>query len=166
MERRARLSVLRPATTADLDALVALARHPEVAGAIATDAADGLASALDDELGELLAIERDGALVGAVRWALVNRRSRIADVRTLMLDPSARGRGLATAAVRELVARLFEERALHRVEAEVYGFNIAAQRVFERAGFVREGVRRRAYDRAGGWQDGVRFGVLADELRD
>ena len=153
-------------TTADVDALVALARDPEVVGAIATDAGDGLASALDDELGELLAIERDGALVGAVRWALVNRRSRIADVRTLMLDPSARGRGLATAAVRELVARLFEERALHRVEAEVYGFNIAAQRVFERAGFVREGVRRRAYDRAGGWQDGVRFGVLADELRD
>jgi RimJ/RimL family protein N-acetyltransferase len=36
--------------------------------------------------------------------------------------------------------------------------------VFERAGFVREGVRRRAYDRAGGWQDGVFFGLLAEEL--
>jgi RimJ/RimL family protein N-acetyltransferase len=35
--------------------------------------------------------------------------------------------------------------------------------VFERAGFMREGVRRRAYDRAGAWQDGVSFGLLADD---
>jgi RimJ/RimL family protein N-acetyltransferase len=153
--------MLRPARAADLDALVALARHPDVAGTLATDAADGLASALD--AGELVAIEHAGRLVGGIRWVVVNRRSRIADVRTLMLDPAARGRGLATAALRELVARLFDERGLHRLEAEVYGFNTAAQRVFERAGFVREGVRRRAYDRAGGWQDGVRYGLLADE---
>ena len=38
----------------------------------------------------------------------------------------------------------------------MYGFNHAAQRVFERAGFIREGVRCRAYDREDGWQDGIR----------
>jgi RimJ/RimL family protein N-acetyltransferase len=155
--------VLRPAERADVDALIALASHPEIAGTLATDAASGLAAALDDDAGELLAIEVDGALVGAVRWVLVNRRSRIADIRTLMLDPGARGRGLAVAAVRELVDRLFGEKGLHRIEAEVYGFNHAAQRVFDRAGFVQEGTRRRAYDRAGGWQDGIRYGLLADD---
>jgi RimJ/RimL family protein N-acetyltransferase len=123
-----------------------------------------LAAALGEEGGELLAIEHDGALVGAVRWVLVNRRSRIADVRTLMLDPSARGKGVATAAVRELAARLFAARGLHRLEAEVYGFNVPARRVFERAGFVHEGVRRSAYDRAGDWQDGVRFGLLDEDF--
>jgi hypothetical protein len=66
--------------------------------------------------------------------------------------------------MRELAARLFAPRGLHRLEAEVYGFNEAAQRVFERAGFVEEGVRRRAYDRAGRRQDGVRFGLLAEEF--
>jgi aminoglycoside 6'-N-acetyltransferase len=156
--------VLRPALAGDLDALIALARDPEIAGSLSTDAADGLAAALDDDAGELLAIEVDGALVGAVRWVLVNRRSRIADVRTLMLDPAVHGRGLATVAVRELAARLFAARGLHRLEAEVYGFNESAQRVFDRAGFVREGARRRAYDRAGAWQDGVRFGLLAEEF--
>ena len=156
--------MLRPAGAADLSVLVSLARAREVAETLSTDAADGLAAAIDDPAGELLAIERDGAVVGGVRWVLVNRRSRIADVRTLMLDPAARGRGLATEAVRELAARLFEQRDVHRIEAEVYGFNTAAQRVFERVGFVREGARRRAYDRAGGWQDGIRFGLLADEF--
>ncbi len=157
--------MLRPAEPADVDALVALARHPDVAGTLATDAADGLATTLDDDAaGELLVIEHDGAVVGGVRWVLVNRRSRIADIRTLMLDPAARGRGLAVAAVRELAARLFAARGLHRLEAEVYGFNVPARRVFERAGFVYEGVRRRAYDRDGDWQDGVRFGLLAEEF--
>jgi RimJ/RimL family protein N-acetyltransferase len=156
--------MLRPAAPADIDQLVALAHHPDVAATLATDAAAGLATALDDDAGELLVIEHDDVLVGGVRWVLVNRRSRIADLRTLMLDPAARGRGLAVAAVRELAGRLFAARGLHRLKAEVDGFNVPARRVFERAGFVYEGVRRRAYDRNGDWQDGVRFGLLDEEF--
>ena len=156
--------VLRSATGADLEALLVLARRPEVAASVSTDAPAGIAAALDDHEGELLVIEHAGAPAGGVRWELSNHRSRIAEIRTLMIDPAFRGRGLATRAVLELVTRVFEERGLHRIEAEVYGFNTPAQRMFERAGFTREGVRRRAYHRAGDWQDGVRFGLLADEL--
>lgn len=156
--------MLRPAGVDDLPRLKALAVDPAVGDTLSTDAAVQLAVTDDGEAGELLVIEDRGQVVGGVRWVRVNRRSRIADVRTLMLDPAAQGRGLATTAVRELAARLFERHGLHRIEAEVYGFNLPARRVFERAGFTQEGVRRRAYDRAGGWQDGVCFGLLAEEL--
>jgi RimJ/RimL family protein N-acetyltransferase len=155
--------VLRLATTGDLEGLTALARREDVARTLATDAPEQLAAALVDATGELLVIEDAGEVVGAVRWLLVNRRSRIADIRSLMLEPAARGRGLATDAIRELCDHLFRERWLHRLEAEVYGFNASGQRVFERAGFVREGVRRRAYDRQDGWHDGIRYGLLSDE---
>jgi RimJ/RimL family protein N-acetyltransferase len=155
--------MLRPATPADLPLLTALARREDVARTLATDAPETLAEALADPAGELLAIEHEGAVVGAVRWVLTNRRSRIADIRTLMLAPEARGRGVATEAIRELCDHLFRDRWLHRLEAEVYGFNHSGQRVFERAGFVHEGVRRRAYDRQDGWQDGVRYALLSDE---
>jgi RimJ/RimL family protein N-acetyltransferase len=156
---------LRTAARNDLAPLTALARHPDVAGFLATDAADRLGEALEAarEDGELLVIEHAGTPVGAVRWALVNRRSRIADIRALMLDPSARGRGLGGAALRQLTDRLLGERGLHRLEAEVYGFNHAALRTFERAGFTREGARRRAYDRHGDWQDGIRFGLVSED---
>ena len=53
---------------------------------------------------------------------------------------------------------------MHRIEAEVMGINDAARRVFERAGFVHEGTRRRAYDRHGAWQDGIRYGLLPEDL--
>ena len=155
--------MLRLATTEDLERLTALARRDDVARTLATDAVEQLTEALEDATGELLVIEVGGEVVGAVRWVLVNRRSRIADIRSLMLEPAARGRGIATAALRELCDHLFRERWLHRLEAEVYGFNAGGQRAFERAGFVREGVRRRAYDREDGWQDGIRYGLLSDE---
>jgi len=155
--------MLRRATTDDLERLTTLARREDVARTLATDAVEQLSEALADATGELLVIEVGGEVVGAVRWVLINRRSRIADIRSLMLEPAARGRGIATAAIRELIDHLFRERWLHRLEAEVYGFNRSGQRVFERAGFVHEGVRRQAYDREDGWQDGVRYALLSDE---
>jgi len=152
--------MFRPATPKDLEALVELAQLPEIARTLATNAVDSLR----DDTGELLAIEHHNQLAGGVRWTLVNRRSRIADIRTLMIDPAHTGHGLATRVVRELSRRLIIDHDIHRIEAETYGFNEAAKHVFLRAGFTQEGVRRAAYDRHGGWQDGARFGLLSHEL--
>jgi RimJ/RimL family protein N-acetyltransferase len=52
------------------------------------------------------------------------------------------------------------------VQLEVYGFNGPGLRTFERAGFVREGARRKAYRRHGEWQDGVLFGLIREDLDD
>jgi RimJ/RimL family protein N-acetyltransferase len=48
----------------------------------------------------------------------------------------------------------------HRLELEIYGFNERAMRHAERAGFVREGVKRKAYWRHGEWVDGVLYGLI------
>jgi RimJ/RimL family protein N-acetyltransferase len=154
---------LRPATDADLEPLIALAQRPEIARTLARGAAETLADALAADSGELLVIEHAGGFAGGVRWLLTNRRSRIAEIRTLMLDPAVQRRGLAVPVVRALCDRLFDTHAIHRVEAEVMGINDAARRVFERVGFVHEGTRRRAYDRHGAWQDGVSYGLLVEE---
>jgi RimJ/RimL family protein N-acetyltransferase len=81
-----------------------------------------------------------------------------------MIDPEHRGQRLAERAVRLLSTHLIRELGYHRVQLEVYGFNGLAQRVFERAGFVREGARRRAYRRHGEWHDGVLYGLIAEDL--
>lgn len=152
---------LRAATEADLAWVRELARDESVAPSLSTTAADGLSDAL--AAGELwIALTADGRRAGAVHVATINRRSRIADVRTLMVHPEARGRRLGAAILRA-VARAAFARGVHRLEGEVYGFNEPALRSFDAAGFTREGVRRQAYDRHGAWQDGVRFGLLADD---
>jgi RimJ/RimL family protein N-acetyltransferase len=66
--------------------------------------------------------------------------------------------------VQTAAQQLIDHRDMHRIQLEVYGDNDAAQRAFERAGFRREGTRRRAYWRRDAWQDGVLYGLLADEL--
>ena len=152
---------LRAASAADLPWVEELARHVAVAASLSTTATDGLADAI--AAGELRIAERGfGRRVGAVRVATVNRRSRIAAVRTLMVHPDARGQRLG-AAILQAVARDAFARGIHRLEAEVYGFNEPALRTFDAAGYTREGVRRRAYDRHGTWQDGIQFGLLADD---
>jgi RimJ/RimL family protein N-acetyltransferase len=153
---------LRAATAADLAWVERLATGEDVKPFLAPGAAVALPDAL--ARGELLVAEDDaGAPVGAVRAVVTNHRSRIAAIRTLMIDPAARGRGLGVAVIRAVVDDLVTGRGMHRVEAEAYGFNAAALRAFAAAGFTREGTRRRAYDRHGAWQDGVAFGLLADD---
>ena len=92
---------------------------------------------------------------GAVSFSVVNRRSRVARVSGFALVVEIRGRGVGDLAAHLLQRHLIFDLGLHRVELECYRFNARAIRSAERAGYVREGVRRRAYWRHGEWVDGV-----------
>ena len=109
-------------------------------------------------------VEVDEERAGVMAFDVANRRSRIAYLHAIMLEPRFRGRGLATAATRLLMRHLVFDLDYHRVQLEVYAFNDAALRHFERAGFVREGVRRKAYRRHGGWVDGINYGIVREDL--
>lgn len=166
---------LRPAREDDVAYLVELAASDEVepylAGVSPWGAEDvradvGRARA-EPEAGARLVLEIEEAdgwrPAGGLGWAVQNRRSRIVHLYGVMLDPSERGRGTAERVVRLLAAHLLDDCGYHRVQLEVYGFNERAQRLFERAGFVREGAKRKAYWRHGAWHDGVMFGLVADD---
>jgi RimJ/RimL family protein N-acetyltransferase len=159
---------LRPAGPDDAAPLAALLTHPSAAAYLRarTDAEAELRAELaaaDRATGERLLILDGDEVAGTLTWRLVNRRSRIAELSEVVVAPQARGRGLAVAAVRELCRRLFDDAGVHRIQLETFGDNEAARRAFLRAGFVQEGVRRRAYWRREAWQDGVLYGLLSDE---
>src|SRR5215472_661505 len=69
------------------------------------------------------------------------------------LNQADNGRGLATAAVREIVDVGFTELRLHRIQAGTLPHNIASQRVLEHNGFTRIGLARSYLCIAGEWQD-------------
>jgi RimJ/RimL family protein N-acetyltransferase/ketosteroid isomerase-like protein len=100
---------------------------------------------------------------GVMGFELRNRRSRIAHLGNLAIHPDFRGRHLADEAARLLQDHLLDDLGFHRLELEIYGFNDRALRHAERAGFVREGVRRKAYWRHGEWVDGVLFGLVRED---
>ena len=113
----------------------------------------------------LLVIESDsGEPVGGLALTLINARSRICDISRVMVDPDRRRSGIALAAIGQACRHALHDHGMHRIQAECYGDNPVAHSLFERAGFTREGCRRRAYWRRGGWLDGILFGLLAEEL--
>ncbi|WP_435820522.1 GNAT family N-acetyltransferase [Micromonospora purpureochromogenes] len=82
------------------------------------------------------------------------------------LLPEARGRGLATRAVRLLADWAFGPVSLARLWAGTAPDNAGSQRVLERAGFRREGLLRgRLPGRDGDRADAVLYALLADDPR-
>jgi len=109
-------------------------------------------------------IEVDGERAGVMGFEERSEAQRIAHLGGLAIHPTFRGRRIADDAARLLQRYLFEELGFHRLELACYGFNERAIRHAERAGFVREGVKRRAYLRHGEWQDAVQFGLLREDF--
>jgi len=97
-------------------------------------------------------------------FQVANRRSRIANLGSLAVHPRFRGRRLADEAARLFQRHLLDDLGYHRLQLEIYGFNERALRHADRAGFVKEGVRRKAYDRHGEWVDGVIYGLVPEDL--
>ncbi|MDA7414923.1 GNAT family N-acetyltransferase [Xenophilus arseniciresistens] len=80
------------------------------------------------------------------------RASHVALLRTLAVDPDAQGQGIARAMVEDALLHLRAD-GVRRVELYAEADNPRALRFYERLGFVREGLLRGFYRRAGEAQD-------------
>jgi [ribosomal protein S5]-alanine N-acetyltransferase len=78
------------------------------------------------------------------------------------LDQASGGRGLATAAVRDITRLAFAELGLHRIQADTLVDNVPSQRVLARTGFVRMGLAPSYLKIAGRWQDCILHQLVND----
>jgi RimJ/RimL family protein N-acetyltransferase len=163
---------IRRARLDDVDFLVELFTHEDVEpflAAIRPKDAESVRGEIERSEAEpdafgVFVIEVDGARAGTMRFELVNRRSRIADLGGLAVHPDFRGGRVSDEAARKFQRHVIHDLGFHRVQMEIYGFNERAMRHAERAGFTREGVRRKAYWRNDEWVDGVLYGLIAEDL--
>ncbi len=172
-------AVLRPFDGGDLPAMAEAIADPEVGrltGSVNSSAQRADEGFDEDRLREwystrnaqadrldLAIVDRgSGECVGEVvlnEWEPENASCNF----RILIGPRGRDRGLGTEATRLILAHAFDTAGLHRVSLEVYAFNPRAQRAYEKAGFVREGVRRDALRFDGGFVDSVLMSVLAPE---
>ena len=59
----------------------------------------------------------------------------------------------------------FEELKLHRLELNVYSFNPRAEKVYLKAGFKREGIRRDAIMDGNNYADDILMAILESDWR-
>lgn len=79
------------------------------------------------------------------------------------VDVAHQGRGVATAAVRAVLAVAFDELGLHRVQAGTLVHNHASRRVLAKNGFAEIGLAPRYVRIAGRWQDHLLHQRLTDD---
>ncbi|MET8976298.1 GNAT family protein [Streptomyces sp. NPDC004539] len=166
------LTVLRPFTEADAEGMAVLLDDPEVirfTGASPNPLGPeflrswyGSRAAQADRLDLAVTDRASGELVGEVVLNEWDPEARSCTFRT-MLGPRGRGRGLGTEATRLIVGYGFDRIGLHRIGLEAYAFNSRALRVYEKVGFVREGIRREIELKDGEWVDEVLMAVLEGE---
>jgi RimJ/RimL family protein N-acetyltransferase len=167
---------LRRATRDDADFLVELATHDDVdpfLAAVRPRDRDALLDEIERSLAEpedsgrfVIEVEEDGnwRRAGVMGFDVFNRRSLIANLGGLAVHPDFRGRHLADDAARAFQRHLLLDLGYHRLQLEIYGFNERAIKHAERSGFVREGIKRKAYWRHDEWVDSVLFGLLREDL--
>lgn len=166
---------LRALTEADLDALYALYRQPEVAE---YSDADPLTSM--EEAEELLAyfqeayaeraqarwgivLKQTSALIGACAIFGFDMQHRRAEI-GYELSSAYWGQGIMAEALRPMLAYSFTALDLHRIEAIVTPENTRSARLLEKLGFRHEGtLRQRFFFHDRFWDDAF-YGVLKGEF--
>lgn len=164
--------VLRPYNDSDAAQLVAIADDPLIAKNM-TDrfphpytlsaARDWIAYASYEQPVPLnLAIDQHGYLlggIGLIRGTL--ERSHSAEV-GYWLGRKYWGQGIATEALIQMTKWAFGALGIERVTLQVYEWNPASMRVAEKAGFVFEGLQRRAVKKQGQSVDVRLYAKLKD----
>jgi len=105
----------------------------------------------------------DGRFLGGCGLNALDPLHRLANL-GYWVRASATGRGVATAAVRQLAAWAFAHTELSRLEIVVAATNTASLRVAERAGAVREGLLRQRLHVHGIAHDAVLFSIVRGDV--
>jgi len=95
----------------------------------------------------------------------IHERHRSGYFQIYIGEPNARGRGLGEQALRAVLRAAFEDHGLHRVWLHTFADNARAEALYQKVGFLLEGVEREAL-----WMDGAfvsqrRWSLLAHEWR-
>lgn len=112
-----------------------------------------------------LLLDPTGRIVGESVINEIDWDLRKANYRVAIFSPEHRGKGLGTWMARRACEVAFGELGLHRLELDVYSFNLMAQRAYEKAGFRREGVLRDAVRDGERYADDVLMAILEEDFR-
>ncbi|MFL5961225.1 MAG: GNAT family N-acetyltransferase [Gaiellaceae bacterium] len=115
-----------------------------------------------DRSRDAFAIVEGGDFLGLALAPRIEDEERTAEL-GYVVSPAARGRGVATEALRQLTDWAFAEREMLRLELLISVENVASKRVAERCGYVREGVLRSLHVKQGLREDTELWSRLATD---
>jgi [ribosomal protein S5]-alanine N-acetyltransferase len=164
---------LRPWTLNDLEWLAQNGNNPAVSRNMtdsfpnpykADSAIAFVTAAMAEKPTCIFAIEIDGEIAGSIGLhpqADVKRKNAELGY---WLAEQFWGRGIASEAVKEMLNYSFQNFDIQRVFARPFGFNLASQRVLEKAGFKLEYRLKDGFFKNNNFTDELIYSVLRDEF--
>ena len=101
----------------------------------------------------------DSELYGTLIISKIDWKNRTCGL-DIKLSDESRGKGIGTESVTLAVDYIFEQLNLNRVEVKILDYNVASQRIFEKLGFVKEGILRDSIFKNGKYNDLFVYGLL------
>lgn len=163
---------LRPLDKADAPCFVTWMNDPDVRQTLLTHRPIALAweeeflerAAKSDQDIVLGIVDRaSDKLIGATGLHHFDQRSRHVGFGITIGDKEEWGKGYGTEATRLIVGYAFETLNLNRVWLHVYEYNERGIRTYERVGFRKEGVMRKAHFHGGRYWDTILMAILQEE---
>jgi RimJ/RimL family protein N-acetyltransferase len=105
-----------------------------------------------------------GEYLGEVVLNQIDEINRSANFRIALRGSKYYSKGIGTEAAKLMLEYGFNVLKLHRIDLEVFAFNPRAIRVYEKLGFVSEGVRREVLLMDGQYHDAIVMGLLRQEF--
>ncbi|HBD64687.1 MAG TPA: N-acetyltransferase [Clostridiales bacterium] len=100
------------------------------------------------------------SVINNIDWEL-----RSANFRIVIFDSKNCSKGIGTWAVELTRDFAFEKLKLHRLELEVFSFNVRAKKVYTKAGFKVEGIKKDAILDGDCYADDIIMAILEDEWK-
>ncbi|WP_346887403.1 GNAT family protein [Clostridium sp. UBA1056] len=118
-----------------------------------------------DDRYDFLIISPDGRIIGESVINEIDWDARSANFRIGIFNSNERGKGIGSWAIKKTRDFAFEKLKLHRLELDVFSFNLHAEKAYLAAGFKREGVLRDAIWNGKEFADDILMAILEDEWK-
>lgn len=106
-----------------------------------------------DVLRCIVALKEDGKAIGTIILSEIDQKNATGHIHIKMSKDGGRGKGYGTDAVNTMVQYAFEELRLNCIYANILSYNEASVRLFERCGFMKDGILRQRVFKKGQFYD-------------
>ncbi len=109
-------------------------------------------------------VEDPCEILGLVSLTNIDSLNQCCSLHIMIGAKENQGKGIGSFAVNAMLDHAFRNLNLHRVELRALTTNARAIHVYEKAGFVKEGVLRKAVYKNGVFSDICQYGILKEEF--
>jgi diamine N-acetyltransferase len=157
------MTEIRSAQPSDLPFILTLERSNADLGLVGSDSAELHARRMESTDASYFVIEHAGQAAGYVVLCGLDSESRNLELKRVVV--STPGEGIGRQALRQVMARAFNQLTAHRLWLDVYDDNVRARKAYKALGFVEEGIQRECVRQGSRFRSLVLMSMLEREFR-